>query len=101
MEAEKVLEEIARQVRVCTRCMLHHSRKNGVPGEGPAHAEIMLIGEGPGFYENEQGRPFVGAVSGVPTYLLLMWSSADRQEIEIHCRKNLPHVVIFWSVKLK
>ncbi|MEJ5201213.1 MAG: uracil-DNA glycosylase [Anaerolineales bacterium] len=61
MEADKVLEEIARQVVVCTRCMLHHSRKNGVPGEGPANAEIMLIGEGPGFYENEQGRPFVGA----------------------------------------
>jgi DNA polymerase len=32
-----------------------------VPGEGPAHAEIMFIGEGPGFHENEQGRPFVGA----------------------------------------
>jgi DNA polymerase len=32
-----------------------------VPGEGPANAEIMFIGEGPGFHENEQGRPFVGA----------------------------------------
>ena len=41
--------------------MLHHSRKNAVPGEGPADAEIMFIGEGPGFHENEQGRPFVGA----------------------------------------
>lgn len=61
MEADKILEEIARQVVVCTKCMLHYSRKNGVPGEGPANAEIMLIGEGPGFYENEQGRPFVGA----------------------------------------
>lgn len=61
MEAEKVLEEIARQVVECTKCILHYSRKNGVPGEGPADAELMLIGEGPGFYENEQGRPFVGA----------------------------------------
>ena len=42
-------------------CELHHSRKKAVPGEGPAHAEIMFIGEGPGFHENEQGRPFVGA----------------------------------------
>ncbi len=32
-----------------------------VPGEGPADAEIMFIGEGPGFHENDQGRPFVGA----------------------------------------
>jgi DNA polymerase len=41
--------------------MLQHSRKLAVPGEGPANAEIMFIGEGPGFHENEQGRPFVGA----------------------------------------
>jgi DNA polymerase len=40
---------------------LHRSRKKAVPGEGPAAAEIMFIGEGPGFHENEQGRPFVGA----------------------------------------
>jgi uracil-DNA glycosylase family 4 len=37
------------------------SLKNGVPGEGPTQAEIMLIGEGPGFHENEQDRPFVSA----------------------------------------
>src|SRR5512135_1906481 len=41
--------------------MLYHSRKLAVPAEGPVDAEIMFIGEGPGFYENEQGRPFVGA----------------------------------------
>ncbi len=59
--AEATLTQIAREVSVCQRCMLHHSRKNSVPGEGPADAEIMFIGEGPGFHENEQGRPFVGA----------------------------------------
>src|SRR5512135_782113 len=41
--------------------MLYHSRKLAVPAEGPVDAEIMFIGEGPGFHENEQGRPFVGA----------------------------------------
>src|SRR5450759_1270972 len=41
-------------------CGLHFTRKLAVPGEGPANAELMFIGEGPGFYENEQGRPFVG-----------------------------------------
>jgi uracil-DNA glycosylase family 4 len=55
------LQTIAGEVSVCTRCELHYSRKNAVPGEGPANASIMFIGEGPGFHENEQGRPFVGA----------------------------------------
>lgn len=61
MNAEETLARIASEVSVCTNCELHHSRKKAVPGEGPAHAEIMFIGEGPGFHENEQGRPFVGA----------------------------------------
>jgi uracil-DNA glycosylase family 4 len=55
------LEKVAREVAQCTHCELQYSRKHAVPGEGPADAEIMFIGEGPGFHENEQGRPFVGA----------------------------------------
>lgn len=61
MNAEQELQKVAEEVSVCTQCALHHSRKNAVPGEGPSNAEIMFIGEGPGFHENEQGRPFVGA----------------------------------------
>jgi len=61
MNTEETLTQIAKEVSVCTNCELHHSRKKAVPGDGPAHAEIMFIGEGPGFHENEQGRPFVGA----------------------------------------
>jgi len=61
VDAKQSLAEIGGQVAVCTRCQLHFSRKKSVPGEGPSDAEVMLIGEGPGFYENEQGRPFVGA----------------------------------------
>jgi len=55
-----VMQSVAKEVSTCTHCVLHHSRKFAVPGEGPADASIMFIGEGPGFYENEQGRPFVG-----------------------------------------
>lgn len=55
------LEQIAEEVSRCTRCPLHHSRVKAVPGEGPANAKIMFIGEGPGFHENQTGRPFVGA----------------------------------------
>ncbi|HET6846667.1 MAG TPA: uracil-DNA glycosylase, partial [Anaerolineales bacterium] len=61
MKPQEELDLVAKQVAGCVKCPLHHSRKLAVPGEGPADAEIMFIGEGPGFYENEQGRPFVGA----------------------------------------
>jgi len=57
---ENTLVEIRAEIAQCTKCPLANGRKNTVPGEGPADAEIMFIGEGPGFYENEQGKPFVG-----------------------------------------
>jgi DNA polymerase len=55
------LRQIARAVHDCKRCPLHLGRTRAVPGEGPAPADIMLIGEGPGFHEDKQARPFVGA----------------------------------------
>ena len=54
------LEEIAGLVRNCNDCPLGMGRTHAVPGEGPPDAEIMFIGEGPGFQEDRQGRPFVG-----------------------------------------
>lgn len=48
------------EVRRCQRCSLGKTRLKAVPGEGPADAEIMFIGEAPGYHENQQGRPFVG-----------------------------------------
>lgn len=60
METEHTLGEIAQEIGQCQNCGLAGTRKNAVPGEGPFNAEIMLIGEGPGYFENEQGRPFVG-----------------------------------------
>ena len=70
MNADDELKLVAKEVSICTQCDLHHSRKNAVPGEGPANAEMMFIGEGPGFHENEQGRPFVGAAGKVLEELL-------------------------------
>ena len=61
MGAVEKLKEIAQEIEVCTDCTLHASRKKSVPGEGPADSDLMFIGEGPGFHENEQGKPFVGA----------------------------------------
>lgn len=61
MIPEEILQDVAAQVKTCTRCKLYRSRKNAVPGSGSAETSIMFIGEGPGFHENEQGLPFVGA----------------------------------------
>ena len=55
------LELLAAEISNCTRCLLHRGRTNAVPGAGPADAEIMFIGEAPGFHEDQQGLPFVGA----------------------------------------
>ncbi len=82
MNAEEILNQIAAEVAVCTRCPLHKSRKKAVPGEGPANSEIMFIGEGPGFHENEQGRPFVGA-AGQFLDQLLARAGLKRSEVWI------------------
>ena len=82
MSDEEQLEKLARQIVVCTKCELHRSRKNAVPGEGPTHAEIMFIGEGPGAREDEQGRPFVGA-SGKFLDQLLEQAGVTRADVWI------------------
>ncbi|MCS7055851.1 MAG: uracil-DNA glycosylase [Thermoflexales bacterium] len=64
------LSRVAAEVRACTLCGLSAGRKNAVPGEGPSRAEVMLIGEGPGFHEDQQGRPFVGPSGQFLTELL-------------------------------
>ncbi len=54
------LSELNEQLAVCNRCQLAKYRNRVVPGEGAEDAEIMFIGEAPGWYEDQQGRPFVG-----------------------------------------
>ena len=61
MKAQEALDTLAQQISVCTKCELYKGRTRAVPGEGPTHAKIMFIGEGPGANEDKQGRPFVGA----------------------------------------
>ncbi len=64
------LEAIGADVRVCRMCKLCQTRTVGVPGEGSPTAEVMFIGEGPGFHEDQQGRPFVGAAGQLLTEML-------------------------------
>jgi uracil-DNA glycosylase len=60
MSSEEILKEVAAEVSTCTKCDLCKGRTKAVPGEGNPHARVMFIGEGPGFHEDKQGRPFVG-----------------------------------------
>jgi uracil-DNA glycosylase family 4 len=57
---EERLQELARQVAVCTRCDLSLSRTNTVFGSGDPHSPLILVGEGPGENEDATGLPFVG-----------------------------------------
>ena len=54
------LEAVAAEAAGCTRCRLHQSRTQVVFGQGDPHADLMFVGEAPGFHEDRQGLPFVG-----------------------------------------
>jgi DNA polymerase len=81
-EKRRALALIAKQVSTCTDCSLCRGRTHAVPGEGNADADIMFIGEGPGFYEDQQARPFVGA-SGKFLDELLRSINLDRKSVFI------------------
>jgi len=55
------LGDLNAKIQSCHACPLGSQRTKAVPGEGPVDADIMLIGEAPGYYEDQQGRPFIGA----------------------------------------
>lgn len=82
MTTDEILKQIAEQTAVCTRCDLQYSRKKSVPGAGNPQAQIMFIGEGPGFHENVQGLPFVGA-AGQFLDELLADAGLKREEVFI------------------
>jgi DNA polymerase len=58
---EAVLEAVASEVKACRRCGLWKTRKNAVPGDGSPEAQIVFVGEAPGYWEDVKGKPFVGA----------------------------------------
>ena len=64
------LELLVEQIRSCTSCKLSDKRTNAVPGEGSSNADIMFVGEGPGFYEDRDGRPFIGSAGHMLDKLL-------------------------------
>lgn len=78
----QALEEIWRELIDCQRCKLHRSRSRIVFGEGNEDAKLMLIGEGPGYDEDLQGRPFVGKAGQLLTRILQS-VQIERKEVYI------------------
>jgi uracil-DNA glycosylase family 4 len=73
------LETIAAEVRACTLCRLHETRTKAVPGEGNPDTEVVFVGEGPGYNEDREGRPFVGRAGALLVKFLatLGWQRDD------------------------
>lgn len=69
-EKQIQLDQIAEEINVCRRCPLGHTRLHAVPGEGNPSATLMFIGEGPGFDEDHQGRPFIGRAGQLLTKMI-------------------------------
>ena len=76
------ITQLRELVRTCTACELHRGTKCAVPGEGPIPAEMMFIGEAPGYHEDQQGTPFIGA-SGQFLSELLAKIGLDRSLVYI------------------
>ena len=63
-------QDLVQRVNACTRCTLGGKRNRAVPGEGSLAADVVFVGEAPGFYEDQQGRPFVGRAGALLDELL-------------------------------
>lgn len=67
---KNLLKIIAEDISRCTKCELHKTRTNTVPGEGPEDCDIVFVGEAPGAEEDETGRPFVGRAGKLLTKMI-------------------------------
>jgi uracil-DNA glycosylase family 4 len=76
------LEEVRNELGDCKRCKLHRTRKTIVFGEGNEKANLMFIGEGPGYDEDVQGRPFVGKAGQLLTKIIQS-INLSREEVYI------------------
>jgi uracil-DNA glycosylase len=78
-ERKAALDAIAAEVRGCRDCRLAQTRTRAVPGEGSPDTEVVFVGEGPGYHEDQQGRPFVGRAGELLGKLLgsIEWRRGD------------------------
>lgn len=76
------LAALAGEIRACRACPLWKSSRQAVPGEGSGESGLFFLGEAPGFHEDQQGRPFVGA-AGQLLDELLAGIGLDRSKVFI------------------
>jgi DNA polymerase len=74
------LAQVAAEIRTCTKCRLHATRTQAVPGVGPDDAGLVFVGEGPGADEDAQGEPFVGRAGQLLTKII---ESVDLRREEV------------------
>jgi DNA polymerase len=77
------LASIREEIGDCRRCKLNRGRKNIVFGEGDPKAKLVFVGEGPGFEEDQQGRPFVGAAGQLLTDIIVKGMKIQREDVYI------------------
>lgn len=71
MHKGELLDQVAKRITSCQKCSLYKTATNPVPGNGSPEAEIMFIGEAPGFNEDQKGIPFCGAAGKLLDQLLV------------------------------
>ena len=77
------LEAVRDELGDCTRCKLSKGRKTVVFGEGNPEAVLVFVGEGPGYEEDQQGRPFVGAAGQLLTDIIVKGMQLKREDVYI------------------
>jgi uracil-DNA glycosylase family 4 len=82
MSKKEELEKLHQEIKNCKKCPLWKLRKNAVPGEGPANAKIILLGQAPGATENLKGIPFCGRAGKFLDHLLKI-AEIERKKIFI------------------
>ena len=82
-ERVATLTALAEEVSVCTKCDLCHSRTQTVFADGNPSADLVFVGEAPGYNEDQQGIPFVGRAGGLLTDIIVKGMQMRREEVYI------------------
>jgi uracil-DNA glycosylase family 4 len=83
------MTELNEQIKNCRKCRMWQGAKNAVPGEGPLHARIMLVGQNPGAEEDRMGKPFVGRAG---KYLNVALNKVGVEREELYVTNIVKHV---------
>ena len=84
------LAALRAEVEACILCELHATRTRAVPGEGDPSSDLMLVGEAPGYHEDQQGRPFVGQAGKLLEQLLAAIGLTREQVFIANVLKSRP-----------